>query len=69
MPERTLREDHTAVTFILPAGTPTEDGKRAFTTEPSPENHPSSRYLAAGDYWFNNDSTQDGESSSSGLHT
>lgn len=69
MLERTLRKDRTAVAFVLPVGTPAEDGKRAVTAQPSPGNSRSSRYLAAGDYWFNNDSAQDGEGSNSRLHT
>ncbi|MFJ9643657.1 hypothetical protein [Streptomyces sp. NPDC101206] len=55
MLERTLRKDRTAVP-ALPAGAPAEDGQRAVTAEPPPENSRASRYLAAGDYWFNDDS-------------
>ncbi|MGW2587146.1 isoamylase early set domain-containing protein [Streptomyces virginiae] len=69
MLERTLRTDRTAVTSALPASTPAEDGKRAPAAEPSPENIPSSRHLAAGDYWFDNDSAQDGKGPNSRLHT
>ncbi|MFD8411036.1 MULTISPECIES: hypothetical protein [unclassified Streptomyces] len=68
MLERTLRKDRTAVTTVLPAGAPAEDRNRAVTAEPPPENSRSSRYLAAGDYWFNDDSAQDGEGANSRLH-
>ncbi|MFJ9596746.1 hypothetical protein ACIRS3_28865 [Streptomyces virginiae] len=60
MLKRTLRTDRTAVAFTLSAGTTAENGKRAVTAEPPPENGCASRYLAAGDYWFNNESAQDG---------
>lgn len=91
MLERTLRKDHTEVTFILPADTPPgpvsvvgdfnewqpgahtlmprKDGKRAITvTLPAKTTH-SFRYLAAGDYWFNDESAGDREGPNSRLHT
>ncbi|CAM5520845.1 hypothetical protein SAVIM338S_03935 [Streptomyces avidinii] len=42
-----------------------EDGKRAVTVELACERTHSFRYLAAGDYWFNDESagTQDGPNS------
>ncbi|MFH9799547.1 isoamylase early set domain-containing protein [Streptomyces virginiae] len=49
--------------------TPREDGKRAVTVELPSENTHSFRYLAAGDYWFNDDSAEDGEGPNSRLHT
>ncbi|MFC4960669.1 isoamylase early set domain-containing protein [Streptomyces mauvecolor] len=50
--------------------TPREDGSRAVTIElPSKSSH-SFRYLAAGDYWFNDDdNTADQDGPNSRLHT
>ncbi|MER7730074.1 hypothetical protein ABTX80_04260 [Streptomyces erythrochromogenes] len=67
MLERTLRTNCTAVAFALPVGTPAENGKRAVAAGPHPENISSCRYLAAGDYWFNDDSAPDGEGTNRGL--
>ncbi|MFI5763114.1 isoamylase early set domain-containing protein [Streptomyces sp. NPDC051563] len=48
---------------------PRKDGKRAVTVAlPSSGTH-SFRYLAAGDYWFNDDSAGDREGTNSLLHT
>ncbi|KIX79112.1 isoamylase early set domain-containing protein [Streptomyces manipurensis] len=48
---------------------PRKDGKRAVTVElPSGSTH-SFRYLAAGDYWFNDESTGDKDGPNSRLHT
>ncbi|MFE6912042.1 isoamylase early set domain-containing protein [Streptomyces erythrochromogenes] len=48
---------------------PRMDGKRAVTlTLPSEHVH-SFRYLAAGDYWFNDESAGDWDGSNSRLHT
>ncbi|MCX4808666.1 isoamylase early set domain-containing protein [Streptomyces sp. NBC_01214] len=48
--------------------TPRKDGKRAVTVELPSESAHSFRYLAAGDYWFNEESgEQDGPNSR--LHT
>ncbi|MER7513008.1 isoamylase early set domain-containing protein [Streptomyces lavendulae] len=87
MLERTLRNHHTEVTFILPADIPPgpvsvvgdfndwqpgihalrprKDGKRSVTVELPTESTHSFRYLAAGDYWFNDESVgyQDGPNS------
>ncbi|MFB6559570.1 hypothetical protein ACFCYH_11870 [Streptomyces sp. NPDC056400] len=43
--------------------------KRAVTVELPSENTHSFRYLAAGDYWFNHDSAEDGEGPNNRLHT
>ncbi|MFE7184253.1 hypothetical protein [Streptomyces erythrochromogenes] len=69
MPERPLRKDRTAVPSVLAAGTPAEGRQRAVTAEPPSPANSGSPSLAAGDYWFRNDSTQDGESPNSSLHT
>ncbi|WP_030958875.1 hypothetical protein [Streptomyces sp. NRRL S-378] len=69
MLERTLRKDRTAAALVLPADTPAQGGKRAVTAEPPTGNSRSSRYLAAGDYWFDNDSAQGGEGPHSRLHS
>ncbi|MBT2482323.1 isoamylase early set domain-containing protein [Streptomyces sp. ISL-94] len=46
-----------------------KDGKRAVSVElPSNATH-SFRYLAAGDYWFNDESAGDREGENSRLHT
>ncbi|MFF4393682.1 isoamylase early set domain-containing protein [Streptomyces sp. NPDC001552] len=48
---------------------PRKDGKRAVTvTLPSESSH-SFRYLAAGDYWFNDESACDQDGPNSRLHT
>ncbi|MCY0943198.1 MULTISPECIES: isoamylase early set domain-containing protein [Streptomyces] len=48
---------------------PRKDGKRAVTVAlPSKTAH-AFRYLAAGDYWFNDESAGDREGSNSRLHT
>ncbi|THA74839.1 isoamylase early set domain-containing protein [Streptomyces sp. A0592] len=48
---------------------PRTDGKRAVTlTLPSEHTH-SFRYLAAGDYWFNDESAGDRDGPNSRLHT
>ncbi|GAA0290503.1 hypothetical protein GCM10010302_31320 [Streptomyces polychromogenes] len=39
--------------------TPRKDGKRALTVEPPGGSAHSFRYLAAGDYWFNDESADD----------
>ncbi|WP_405427667.1 hypothetical protein [Streptomyces erythrochromogenes] len=67
MLERTLRTDRTAVSLAPPAGA-AEAGKREVAAGPPPENSRSHRYLAAGDYWFNNDGAQAGRNPDS-LHT
>ncbi|MFB7462411.1 hypothetical protein ACFCZ1_02695 [Streptomyces sp. NPDC056224] len=57
MLERKLRKDRTEVTHRQP-GThplPREDGRRAVTAGLPGERAHSSRYLAAGDYWFDDD--------------
>ncbi|MFD3548860.1 isoamylase early set domain-containing protein [Streptomyces sp. NPDC058655] len=46
-----------------------KDGKRAVTVElPAASTH-AFRYLAAGDYWFNDDSAGDQDGPNSRLHT
>ncbi|MFJ9340583.1 isoamylase early set domain-containing protein [Streptomyces sp. NPDC101733] len=45
------------------------DGKRAVTIELPSERTHSFRYLAAGDYWFNDDSAGDQDGPNSRLHT
>ncbi|AQT77067.1 hypothetical protein B1K54_35395 [Streptomyces sp. fd1-xmd] len=69
MPEHTARTDRTAGTVILSAGTPAQDGKRAVTAEPAPKSTRSFRHLAAGDYWFDNNTMQSGEGPDSRPHT
>ncbi|APU43460.1 isoamylase early set domain-containing protein [Streptomyces sp. NPDC056254] len=91
MLERTLRKDHTEVTFVLPVDNPPgpvsvvgdfngwqpgvhmlkarKDGKRAVTVELPSETTHSFRYLAAGDYWFNDESAGDQDGRNSRLHT
>ncbi|KIF04008.1 hypothetical protein PL81_21120 [Streptomyces sp. RSD-27] len=49
--------------------TPRKDGKRAVTVELLAETVHSFRYLAAGDYWFNDDSADDHDGPNSRLHT
>ncbi|MEV7723465.1 isoamylase early set domain-containing protein [Streptomyces sp. NPDC087917] len=46
-----------------------QDGKRAVTIELPSERTHSFRYLAAGDYWFNDDSAGDQDGPNSRLHT
>ncbi|MFG2294559.1 hypothetical protein [Streptomyces sp. NPDC048603] len=46
-----------------------KDGKRAVTVELPPAGSHSFRYLAAGDYWFNDDSAGDQDGPNSLLHT
>ncbi|WP_405763276.1 isoamylase early set domain-containing protein [Streptomyces sp. NBC_00045] len=48
---------------------PCKDGKRAVTVELAPERTHSFRYLAAGDYWFNDGSANEHDGSNSQLHT
>ncbi|MBT2482372.1 isoamylase early set domain-containing protein [Streptomyces sp. ISL-94] len=49
--------------------TPRKDGNRAVTVElPSNSTH-SFRYLAAGDYWFNDETAVDHDGPNSRLHT
>ncbi|GGZ45945.1 isoamylase early set domain-containing protein [Streptomyces subrutilus] len=45
------------------------DGKRAVTVDLPSESTHSFRYLAAGDYWFNDDSAGDQDGPNSRLHT
>ncbi|MFD9084321.1 helicase associated domain-containing protein [Streptomyces erythrochromogenes] len=47
--QRTLGKDLTAVAFALAAYTPAEDGKRAVTAGPPPEDSRFTYYLAAGE--------------------
>ncbi|MGW6577673.1 hypothetical protein ACWGAN_36640 [Streptomyces sp. NPDC054945] len=68
MLERTLRTDRTAVSLAPPVSA-AEAGKGEVTAGPPPEYSRSHRYLAAGDYWFNNDSAQAGRNPDSHLHT
>ncbi len=46
-----------------------KDGKRAVTVELPPASTHSFRYLAAGDYWFNDVSAGDQDGPNSCLHT
>lgn len=46
-----------------------EDGQRAVTVELPKESTHSFRYLAAGDYWFNDGSIGDQDGPNSRLHT
>ncbi|MFE2928956.1 isoamylase early set domain-containing protein [Streptomyces goshikiensis] len=46
-----------------------KDGTRAVTIELPHKSSHSFRYLAAGDYWFNDDSAGDLDGSNSRLHT
>ncbi|MFG2873585.1 hypothetical protein ACGFYU_00890 [Streptomyces sp. NPDC048337] len=48
---------------------PRKDGKRAVTIALASDSTRSFRYLAAGDYWFNDDSAGDHEGPNSRLHT
>ncbi|MEJ8645649.1 hypothetical protein WKI68_39480 [Streptomyces sp. MS1.HAVA.3] len=48
---------------------PRKDGKRAVTVELPSDTAQSFRYLAAGDYWFNDESVGDREGAESCLHT
>ncbi|MER6201420.1 isoamylase early set domain-containing protein [Streptomyces sp. NPDC001586] len=48
---------------------PRKDGKRAVTVELPNESTHCFRYLAAGDYWFNDESAGDQEGCNSRLHT
>ncbi|MBT2467758.1 hypothetical protein J7E97_07705 [Streptomyces sp. ISL-66] len=48
---------------------PRQDGRRAVTVELPSATVQSFRYLAAGDYWFNDESAADSEGSNSRLHT
>ncbi|KJY32393.1 MULTISPECIES: isoamylase early set domain-containing protein [Streptomyces] len=46
-----------------------KDGKRAVTVKLPGENTYAFRYLAAGDYWFNDESAGDHDGPNSRLHT
>ncbi|MFE9633367.1 isoamylase early set domain-containing protein [Streptomyces sp. NPDC006463] len=46
-----------------------KDGKRAVTVELPRDSSHAFRYLAAGDYWFNDESAGDREGVNSRLHT
>ncbi|MBZ9593891.1 MULTISPECIES: isoamylase early set domain-containing protein [Streptomyces] len=46
-----------------------QDGKRAVTVELPGENTYAFRYLAAGDYWFNDEGAGDRDGPNSRLHT
>ncbi|OKK17314.1 hypothetical protein AMK16_20855 [Streptomyces sp. CB00455] len=48
---------------------PRRDGTRAVTVELPSESTHSFRYLAAGDYWFNDESAGDQDGPNSLLHT
>ncbi|MFD5143996.1 isoamylase early set domain-containing protein [Streptomyces sp. NPDC058401] len=48
---------------------PRKDGKRSVTVELPSESTHSFRYLAAGDYWFNDESAGDHDGPNSRLHT
>ncbi|MGG8406793.1 isoamylase early set domain-containing protein [Streptomyces sp. 12297] len=48
---------------------PRDDGKRAVTVELPKSSTHSFRYLAAGDYWFNDESAGDQDGPNSRLHT
>ncbi|WTG70105.1 hypothetical protein OH790_06450 [Streptomyces sp. NBC_01568] len=48
---------------------PRNDGKRAVTVELPSESARSFRYLAAGDYWFDDESAGDREGPDRRLHT
>ncbi|WP_030294880.1 isoamylase early set domain-containing protein [Streptomyces katrae] len=48
---------------------PRKDGKRAVTVALPGGTTQSFRYLAAGDYWFNDESTDDCDGANSRLHT
>ncbi|MEU9946206.1 hypothetical protein [Streptomyces lavendulae] len=48
---------------------PRKDGKRAITVAVPANTTQSFRYLAAGDYWFNDESTEDRDSANNRLHT
>ncbi|WP_331732768.1 isoamylase early set domain-containing protein (plasmid) [Streptomyces avidinii] len=49
--------------------TPRRDGTRAVTVALPAESTHSFRYLAAGDYWFNDESAGDQDGPNSRLHT
>ncbi|MFD5932451.1 isoamylase early set domain-containing protein [Streptomyces sp. NPDC060333] len=49
--------------------TPRKDGNRAVTVELPGESAHSFRYLAAGDYWFNDESADALDGANSRLHT
>ncbi|MFD9523636.1 isoamylase early set domain-containing protein [Streptomyces sp. NPDC059979] len=49
--------------------TPRKDGKRAVTVELPSEDAHSFRYLAAGDYWFNDENADGQDGPNSRLHT
>ncbi|MFH7595230.1 isoamylase early set domain-containing protein [Streptomyces racemochromogenes] len=49
--------------------TPRKDGKRAVTVQLPGENTYAFRYLAAGDYWFNDETAGDHDGPNSRLHT
>ncbi|WP_406484094.1 hypothetical protein [Streptomyces sp. NBC_01568] len=72
MLECALRKDHAEVTFILPADIP--PGPVSVASGPVTVELPngstrSFRYLAAGDYWFNDESAGDQDGPNSRLHT
>lgn len=48
---------------------PRKDGKRAVTVELPPKSTHSFRYLAAGDYWFNDEGAGDQDGANSCLYT
>ncbi|MFG2987959.1 hypothetical protein ACGFZK_01335 [Streptomyces sp. NPDC048257] len=48
---------------------PRKDGKRAVTVALPAETTQFFRYLAAGDYWFNDESTEDRDGANNRLHT
>ncbi|MFK0045995.1 hypothetical protein ACIQU4_18120 [Streptomyces sp. NPDC090741] len=48
---------------------PRNDGKRAVTVALPAETTQSFRYLAAGDYWFNDESAEDRDGANNRLHT
>lgn len=48
---------------------PRKDGKRAVTVELPADTTQSFRYLAAGDYWFNDENAGDRDGCNSRLHT
>ncbi|WP_314254616.1 isoamylase early set domain-containing protein [Streptomyces sp. DSM 40907] len=49
--------------------TPRKDGNRAVTVELPKDSTHSFRYLAAGDYWFNDDTADDQDGPNSRIHT
>lgn len=48
---------------------PRKDGKRAVTVELPAKSMHSFRYLAAGDYWFNDETAEDQDGPNNRLHT